>query len=150
VLTLSQIEDRQPVATTLQSLIKAVVAPFNENPGGQTPRISISGLDSPVSGAAVTNLALLFQELVTNAAKYGALSTARGGVEAVCAEEEGAVVVSWTECGGPLVVEPPASEGFGSILSRKAAQALEGKIKREWRPKGLAVRLTLPSSRLTG
>jgi two-component sensor histidine kinase len=150
LLTLSQTEDRQPVATTLQSLIKAIVAPFNETAGGQTPRISISGVDSSVSASAVTNLALLFHELVTNAAKYGALSTANGRVEAVCAEEKGTVTISWTERGGPLVAEPRASEGFGSVLSRKAAQFFEGKIEREWRPEGLAVRLTLPSSRLTG
>jgi two-component sensor histidine kinase len=37
--------------------------------GGQTPRISISGLDCPVSESAITSLALLVNELVTNAAK---------------------------------------------------------------------------------
>jgi PAS domain S-box-containing protein len=148
--TLSQTEDRQPVATTLQSLIQAVVAPFNEYASGQTPRTTILGNDTAVSGSALTNLALLFHELVTNAAKYGALSTTTGGVEAVCTEAKGTVTISWTECGGPLVSEPPARDGFGTILAGKAAQALEGKIERQWRPEGLAVRLTFPSSRLSG
>jgi PAS domain S-box-containing protein len=149
LLTISQTEDQRPVATTLHSLIKTIVAPFNEHAGGQTSRISISGVDTPVSGSGVTNLALLFQELVTNAAKYGALSTTAGSAKAVCVEEKGSVTISWAECGGPPVIEPRASEGFGSILSRRATQLLEGKIEREWRPEGLAVRLTLPSSRLT-
>ena len=57
----------------------------------------------------------------------------------MCAEERGTVTISSTECGGPRVAEPASSEGFGSTLSRKVAQALEGKIEREWRPEGLVV-----------
>jgi hypothetical protein len=87
---------------------------------------------------------------VTNSAKYGALSTAQGRIEAMCAEEKDTVAVLWTENGGPELAGPPTSEGFGSILSHRAVQAWGGKVEREWRPEGLAVRLTLPSSRLTG
>jgi hypothetical protein len=87
---------------------------------------------------------------VTNSVKYGALSTAQGWIEAMCAEEKDTVEVLWMENGGPELAGPPTSEGFGSILSRQAVQALGGKVEREWRPEGLAVRLTLPSSRLTG
>jgi two-component sensor histidine kinase len=119
-------------------LINAAVAPFNEHADGQSPRISISGFEAAVSGSALTRLALLFQEFVTNSAKYGTLSTAQGRIEAVCVEEKDTVAVLWTENGGPQLAGPPASEGFGGILSRQAVKALGGKIEREWRPEGLA------------
>jgi len=138
----------QPQPTTLQALIRAIVAPFDE-PG--EPRISISGSDAPVSGTAVTSLALLLHEFATNAAKYGALSAPEGTIAIHCADEGGDIVVAWTERGGPPVAEPPGSEGFGGVLSRLAVTGqLGGAIQREWSPEGLAIRLTAPRSRLTG
>ena len=137
-----------PQPTTFQALIRAIVAPFDEP---DDPRISITGRDAEISGVAVTSLALLLHEFATNAAKYGALSTPEGRIAIDCAEEGGDVVVTWTERGGPPVTEPPASEGFGGVLSRLAVTGqLGGEIQREWRPEGLAIRLAAPRSRLTG
>ncbi len=138
----------QPQPTTLQALIRAIVAPFDEP---AEPRIAVSGNDAPVAGAAVTSLALLLHEFATNAAKYGALSSPEGAVAIHCADEDGDVVVTWTEHGGPPVAEPPEGEGFGGVLSRLAVTSqLGGAIQREWKPEGLAIRLTAPRSRLAG
>jgi PAS domain S-box-containing protein len=135
---------RQP--TSLQSLVQTIVAPFNEP---EQPRITISGIDSPVSGSAVTSLALLLHEFATNAAKYGALSTDSGSVKVVFAEDGDSVVVDWTEHGGPPVTSPRGGLGFGDVLSRIAvSDQLGGGIVRDWRPEGLAIRLTVPRSRL--
>ncbi len=137
-----------PQATTLQALIHAIIAPFDEP---AAPRISITGDDAPVSGAAVTSLALLLHEFATNAAKYGALASPEGTIAIDCADGGGAVVVNWTERGGPPVAEPPESEGFGGVLSRLAvAGQLGGEIARDWNPEGLAIRLSVPRSRLAG
>ena len=87
-----------PQATTLQSLIRAIVAPFDEP---EAPRIIVSGVDVPVSGGGVASLALLLHEFATNAAKYGALSSADGTVAIDCREEGENAVVTWTERGGP-------------------------------------------------
>jgi PAS domain S-box-containing protein len=132
--------------TTLQSLIRTIVAPFDEP---EHPRIAISGIDSGVSGPPVTSLALLLHEFATNAAKYGALSADTGLVKVVFAEEGDLIVVHWTERGGPLVAAPMGELGFGDVLSRIAvSDQLGGEIVRDWRPEGLAIRLSVPRSRL--
>ena len=137
-----------PHPTTLQSLIQAIVAPFDEP---EAPRIAISGVDVPVSGGAVASLALLLHEFATNAAKYGALSSAEGTIAIDCAEEGDKVVVAWIERGGPPVVRPTGAEGFGGVLSRTAVMSqLSGEIVRDWRSEGLEIRLVAPRSRLAG
>jgi hypothetical protein len=54
-------------------------------------------------------LSLIFNELSTNAAKYGALSSPTGRVEIETSMREGdlgpVVVILWRESGGPLVVK---------------------------------------------
>jgi PAS domain S-box-containing protein len=135
---------RQP--TTLQSLVQTIVAPFDEP---EYPRIAISGTDAGVSGSAITSLALLLHEFATNAAKYGALSADTGSVKVIFAEEGDSIVVHWTEHGGPPVAAPNGGLGFGDVLSRIAvSDQLGGEIVRDWRPEGLAIRLSLPRSRL--
>jgi PAS domain S-box-containing protein len=132
--------------TTLQSLIRTIVAPFDEP---ERSRIAISGTDTAVSGPAVTSLALLLHEFATNAAKYGALSADTGSVKVVFAEEGDLIVVNWTERGGPLVAAPIGELGFGEVLSRIAvSDQLCGEITRDWRPEGLAIRLSVDRSRL--
>jgi PAS domain S-box-containing protein len=150
-LTFPQGLDPAPQAPTMQSLIRTILAPFDAPVvGSPGRRIAILGVDPPVFGGAVTSLALLLHELATNAAKYGALSSPLGTVEVVCAEEGDAIVLVWTERGGPPVVEPKGSEGFGGVLSRIAVNnQLKGKMTRDWRPEGLVVRLTMPRCRLT-
>jgi PAS domain S-box-containing protein len=135
---------RQP--TTLQSLVRTIVAPFDES---EHPRIAVSGIDAVVSGSAVTSLALLLHEFATNAAKYGALSTDAGSVNVVFAGEGDGILAHWTERGGPPVAAPNGGSGFGDVLSRIAvSDQLGGEIVRDWRPGGLAIRLFVPRSRL--
>jgi PAS domain S-box-containing protein len=138
--------------TTLHSLVRTIVAPFDAPAvASRESRITILGVDPPVSGSAVTSLALLLHEFATNAAKYGALSSPEGTVRVSCTEQGDSIVLVWTESGGPAVVEPKGNEGFGAVLSRMAVSSqLEGELTREWRREGLVVRLTVPRSRLTG
>ena len=132
--------------TTLQSLIRTIVAPFDEP---EHPRIAISGIDGGVCGSAVTSLALLLHEFATNAVKYGALSSDKGTIKVVFAEKGDSIVVHWTERGGPPAVAPAGGFGFGDVLSRIAvSDQLGGEIVRDWRPEGLAIRLSVPRSRL--
>jgi PAS domain S-box-containing protein len=132
--------------TTLQSLVRTIVAPFDE--AGQS-RIALSGIDAGISGSAVTSFALLLHEFATNAAKYGALSADTGSIRVVFAEEGDSIVIRWTERGGPPVAASSAGLGFGDVLSRIAvSDQLGGEIVRDWRHEGLAIRLSVPRSRL--
>ena len=127
--------------------MRTIVAPFDEP--GEPRRIAVLGIDAGVSGPAVTSLALLLHEFATNAAKYGALSADAGSVKVVIAEEGDSIVVHWTERGGPPAAAPNGGLGFGDVLSRIAvSDQLGGEIVRDWRPEGLAIRLSVPRSRL--
>ncbi len=151
-LTLSTAFHADPAAersTTLHALIRAIAAPY----GGRSDdgaRIAVTGPDMPVTGRAITSLALLLYEFATNAAKYGALSTPEGRVEVECAEQGEMFGLVWMEQGGPPVRAPSSSEGFGSLLARlTVTNQLGGELSRDWRPEGLTIRLSVRRDRLT-
>ncbi|MEC9017058.1 MAG: histidine kinase, partial [Pseudomonadota bacterium] len=92
-----------------------------------------------------TPLALLFHELATNAAKYGALSVADGRVHLHIAREGDDVRLEWREQGGP-VTAPANTEGFGSrLMTLSVERQLGGRLERDWRSDGLCLTLWIPS-----
>lgn len=109
-------------------------------------RISIVGDDFAIGPRAATPIALVFHELATNSAKYGALSGEEGTVAITTATDaaEGMVTVTWRERGGPEPVGD-ADEGFGSRLIRMSVEGqLKGAIERHWRDGGVDVDLSVP------
>ena len=96
----------------------------------------LNGIDVPIGGNAVTNLALLLHELATNAAKYGALSNETGAIQIDCSMDNGALLLVWTERGGPAIDGQPDSEGFGGVLSRRIVSShFGGEMSKEWTPR---------------
>jgi len=151
-LTLSTISDADKTAdraTTLHALIGAISAPYADPAGEGAARITITGPDLPISGRAMTGLALLLHEFATNAAKYGALSTAAGQIEVDCSEDEDLFHIRWSESGGPLIRHEPTNEGFGSQLARLTVTSqLGGELSKEWLPEGLVIELSLCRERM--
>jgi PAS domain S-box-containing protein len=132
--------------TTLSAMLTDLMDPY-QLPNRQ--RIVIAGSDLPVDDQAATPIALVFHELATNAAKYGALSRDDGQVTIDIALSDKSVTIRWSEKGGPAVTAPPVRTGFGSRLTELSVrQQLGGQIDREWRPDGLLVTLNLRSDRL--
>lgn len=103
-------------AVPLDDLVRSQIAHFGE---AYDTRIAIQGPPLCVSASASQTIGMALHELATNAAKYGALSTAAGLVEINWAltEKGGDLLfsLSWTEKHGPRVVEP-AHRGFGSTV----------------------------------
>jgi PAS domain S-box-containing protein len=133
---------------TLQALIETIMAPY-QSPSTQRPRIQVKCCDAPISGESVTSFALLVNELATNAAKYGALSAPDGRVEITCSKHGDRFVIDWQEIGGPMVSSPSSAEGFGSRLVNATVEGrLNGSIKREWKPEGLAVFVSIDVERI--
>jgi two-component sensor histidine kinase len=97
--------------------------------------------------ATAQTLALALHELVTNSAKYGALSALSGQLSITWDVEDEMLVLTWEETGGPLV-QPPTSSGFGtrSLLASVESQ-LGGKALFDWRAEGLICRLLVPLAR---
>ena len=102
-----------------------------------------------IGGDTMTSFALVFHELATNAAKYGALSTAGGQVAISWSMGEGELLIVWRERGGPAVKAAPVREGFGSQLARRSVHGqLGGQLAYDWDPDGLVVRLSVAAERL--
>jgi two-component sensor histidine kinase len=135
-------------ATTLHTLIGTIFAPYLSGSVGPHS-VTVNGCDLPVAGSAVTNLALLLHELATNAAKYGALSTANGAIQIDCTTQNDALVITWKEQGGPPIETAPEGEGFGGVLARQLVSThFGGQMTRDWLRDGLVARLSVPVDRL--
>jgi PAS domain S-box-containing protein len=145
---LSNGDTRGDVATTLGALLEAIFSPFVVGNDDSDLRIVSTGPDIPISGHAVTTVALLLHEFATNAAKHGALACAGGRVQVEWTTVAHEFVLTWTERGGPTIDREPEGEGFGSVLARGATSQLGGQISRSWLPEGLIIRLTAPLERL--
>lgn len=131
-------------ATTLFAMLGELMAPYQDG-----KRVAIEGEDAPIDDRAATPLGLVFHELATNAAKYGALQGAEGRVLIVSRREGDQQVLTWTETGGPSVT-PPERTGFGSNLARISVEGqLGGTLAYDWRREGLVLTLTLPRSALS-
>ncbi|WP_245968447.1 PAS domain S-box protein [Hephaestia caeni] len=131
----------------LHALLETIVAPYQMR--ADHPRIRIIGDDLDLAGGAVTALALIFYELATNAAKYGALTSPSGVVTIEVIAEDDTVSLIWNERGA-LLDAGPKREGFGRQLERLATVQLGGRIEREWRPDGVRIVLTMARGRLGG
>jgi len=130
----------------LHGLLAELVKPYQSEDGR---RVAIDCDDILVDDKGATPLALVFHELATNSAKYGALSTADGRVEIVARADGESVRLSWTEAGGPPVGGAPSATGFGTQLMTLSVEAqLGGRLERDWQQDGLRVAITVPAAHL--
>ena len=103
-----------------------------------------------VSPEAYTVLALVIHEMMTNSAKYGALSDSTGHVRIDLEKaESGDLEMFWNETGGPPV-RPPSRRGFGStIIERSIPFELEGEASIDYKLKGVEARFCIPARFVT-
>ena len=133
--------------TTLHAFLHSLFQPSADGEGAS--RVRITGDDAVFDDQAATSVALLFHELATNAAKYGALSNGDGRVDLSTALVEDRFLLKWVETGGPVVEGSPERAGFGSSLTKLSVEAqLGGKLSHEWRPEGLRILVDLPATAL--
>ncbi|QUT05236.1 PAS domain-containing protein [Sphingobium phenoxybenzoativorans] len=107
-------------------------------------RVVITGDDVEIDDRSATPLALLFHELATNAAKYGALSRPEGTITLHVEKSGDSCHFLWRERGGPEIAAAGA-ESFGTrLISLSAERQLGGTISRDWAKDGLSVSLDIP------
>ena len=128
--------------TYMGDVIDAEVSPYLGEADGQ---IALSGPEIHLAPSDALSFGLAVHELVTNAAKYGALSTPNGKVsidwEMVAPDR---ARVHWQESGGPPV-SPPKRRGFGSELIEKiVAHELRSEVDLRFAPEGVECTLTVP------
>lgn len=133
---------------SLRGLLAELMAPYADDDG----RVVITGEDCEIGARGATPLALIFHELATNSAKYGALSVPGGSIviDIDCPEADGISRIHWRERGGPEPVET-VTEGFGTRLVKLSIEGqLGGKMERRFAPGGLEVDLEIPLPAMRG
>lgn len=136
----------EAVEVRLHGLLQELFEAYNDEEGH---RIRINGANPEVDDRAATPLALLFHELATNAAKYGALSDPDGSVEIDVSINGANCDIAWREIGGPVVHQHPQLSGFGSRLIQLSVDAqLKGSIEKSWATGGLIARISIPGESL--
>jgi PAS domain S-box-containing protein len=131
---------------SLTALVHAALEPYLVDGS----RVHIELEDLPIRANFALTLTLALHELATNAAKYGALSTADGRVRLTVRVERGEngqeLSLDWDEQGGPPVQAPEAT-GFGTTMLRQIMEYQhQGRTELIWRAAGLVCRLRLPVS----
>lgn len=96
------------------------------------------------------SLGMVFHELATNAAKYGALSAPTGGISISweITDKQGAdsLCIEWCERGGPPL-KSPIHRGFGSrLIERSIAHELGGKFEAAYPKRGFRCTIVVPQS----
>jgi PAS domain S-box-containing protein len=133
----------------LAELVRGELAPYTT-----TSNTRIDGPDVVLSAEAGQTLAMLFHELATNAAKFGALSAKSGRVSVRWnlrrnGNRESCLSIQWGENGGPHVV-PPTRSGFGtSVVRELIPYELGGIVDLEHAREGVRCRVEIPGSWLS-
>jgi len=125
----------------IRKLIDEELAPY-----AMGEQVVLSGAEIQLLPATAQTVALALHELITNSAKYGALSAQSGRLKVDWENQAGLLTIVWAESGGPRV-EKPTTRGFGtrSVIASIESQ-LGGKAEFDWRPEGLVCRLSVPLS----
>lgn len=107
----------------------------------------IEGPDIRILPYAVTPIVLVFHEMITNAAKYGALSaTSNDGKVAITWElDETGCTIKWEELGGPPL-HGLGEEGFGmTVIKSVIPHELKGQASLSTKITGLNAEFLIPS-----
>jgi PAS domain S-box-containing protein len=118
-----------------------------EELGSFEDRIDVQGSEILLTPSAAQNFALIVHELVTNAAKHGALSAPDGSISVRWSREGEGFHFLWEERDGPRAGQP-TREGFGQILLRALAKEFGSDVSIEFHETGLRYELHGPMARI--
>jgi two-component sensor histidine kinase len=130
-------------STGLAAILKTAIDPFDTSGAG---RFFIQSSDIEVSSAAVLPLAMVLNELCTNAVKYGALSNETGRVEITATVDDAGKQfrLRWIEKDGPTV-QPPTHRSFGTrLIEHSFVSQLKGEAHLSFAPPGVVCVLDIP------
>ncbi len=136
----------------LRAILKAAMAPYVASAREQPV---LRGEDVMLRPRAAVTLAMVFHELTTNAAKYGALSVPAGRIEVAWdirspTSRKPCLCIDWREEGGPPV-QKPLKKSFGSrFIEGSVPSELHGKAKLIYDPAGLHCTLEIPLASAQG
>jgi len=128
------------IGADLSTIATQELAPYSEK---RQRHVRIDGPPVLLEPNTAQAIAATLHELVTNAAKYGALSVADGRVDLKWSHEaNGLLHLHWAEMGGPPVREP-TRKGFGGRIIEQMIVQLKGQTHFDWRAQGLVCEIEL-------
>ncbi len=127
-----------PLKTLFVNELNAYSPDFKKN-------VRLEGPHAIIDPQAFSSMALVVHEMVTNSAKYGALSAPKGILSVTWeVDPQGNLDVLWREEGGPAVV-PPSRRGFGStIIQHSIPHELGGTAAIDYVREGVQARFQIP------
>src|SRR5262249_14986800 len=129
---------------SLTDLVRRELAPF-----ATRNNTEINGPKVGLRAEAGQAMAMVLHELATNAAKYGAFSTAKGRVSIWWGRQMKGppprVVREWQEIGGPPVIAPEKSSFGTSTIRDLIPYEFGGTVALVFAPEGVRCRLELPA-----
>jgi len=114
--------------------------------GAHVDRVDRAGPSVALAPHTAVGLSMVFHELATNSAKYGALSTPGGRVEVTWRLDPVTdnLAFTWRDIGGPPV-SPPESTGFGTrLIESSIRREQKGHARFDFRVDGLVFEASLP------
>jgi PAS domain S-box-containing protein len=133
----------------LRDIVMDALEPFGVS-GALAERLVIRGENIRLSPKVALALGIAFNELATNAMKYGAFSNEVGSIEISWSDVPSLngdrLTLNWKEQAG-APISPPVRKGFGlQVIERGLAQELEGSVILDFQPTGLIFKLDFPAS----
>ena len=135
----------QDGAATAQTVAGLVLEPYLTEHGN---RIRIAGESPVLSIQLVQILSLIFHELATNAAKYGALQQPLGTVAISISRDEkpgDGFTIEWRES-GIVAPEVEPTAGFGSELIERLVSSVGGKLGKVFAKDTMVTSVTFSSA----
>jgi PAS domain S-box-containing protein len=133
---------------SLAELARHELAPY-----ATSSNTEINGPEVILKSEAAQVMAMVFHELATNAAKYGALSTKEGCVsirwDRWLDGQPPRLVFEWKEFGGPPVVAPDKSSFGTSTIRDLIPYEFGGTVSLVLAPEGVRCRVELPADWLS-
>lgn len=130
----------------LHSLVTQLLAPMADAAQG---RVSTGGPPISLTPRAALALTMAINELATNAAKYGALSSDQGTLLVQWSMRDdpngrAALELEWCERGGPAVTAPTRRGFGGRLLQRCIETDLRGALETKFETEGMRCHMTIP------
>jgi PAS domain S-box-containing protein len=121
----------------LADVISQQVKPYGGN------RVTVIGPRVMLSAVVLQPIGLIFHELVTNAARHGALAETGGSVSVDWARTDNRLDIIWKE-DRILPTDGAVKRGFGTVMvDAMVERQLNGRIERRWAQDHLTVALSL-------
>ena len=138
-----QLTRKEWSAISLVELIEVEAAAYLDAKG---ERVNLRGVSPMLEPEAFTSLALVMHELITNSAKYGALTGTEGTVHVdMRFSDDGDLHIQWREMGGPPV-QAPTRRGFGStVIEKTIPYELGGSVDIRYLLSGFEADIVLPA-----